>query len=144
MELDGFRTIFDSEVAYLPGEKIAPVGLDPDAMKTFCSPSDAEQIFQIVKQVLPKATLVGTTGEFTATYGQNHILAAGPNQIYADAGSVGGQYMYRTSDGYRPIRIQSVSDGLDQFVAELVASYDGSKNGLTLVSTPQGKKLVWA
>ena len=144
MELDGFKTIYDSEVAFCPGQELAPQGLDPDSMKTFCSVDDANKIFDIAKQVLPQAKLVGATGEFTAQYNSStHVLTPGPDQLYA-TGVSGGRYLYRTDDGYRPMRIQSVADGLDQFIAELVASYDGSKNGLSLVSTAQGKKLVWA
>lgn len=144
MTLDGFKTIYKSEVAYLPGQNAGSVSLDTDAMKEFCSPADADAIFAVAVQVVKQAKLVGKTGEFTATYNPGtHVLTAGPDQIYADS-AAGGRYEYQTPDGYRPIRIQSAADGLDQFVSELVASYDGTKNGLTLISTSQGKKLVWA
>ena len=145
MILEGIRTVYDSEAAYVPGSGGGAVALTPDAMRNFCSPDDARQIFDIAKQVLPQAQLIGGTGPFTATWNPGtYILTPGPDAIYANADTSGGRYMYRTPDGYRPMRIQSVSDGLDQFVAELVASYDGTKNGLTLTSTAQGKKLLWA
>lgn len=144
MEFEGIRTIYDSEVAFCPGEGLAPQGLDPQSMSTFCGVEDAEQIFQIAKQVVKQATLVGATGNFTSLWNPGtHVLQPGPDQIFAP-GVSGGRYMYRTADGYRPMKIQSPMDGLDQFVSELVASYDGTKNGLSLISTAQGKKLVWA
>lgn len=144
MQLDGFRTIYDTEVAYIPAQGVGPVALDTDAMKFFCSVADADQIFSVAVQVVKAAKLVGKTDEFTAQYNSStHVLTAGADQVYADS-AAGGRYMYRTDDGYRPIRIQSPADGLDQFISELVASHDGTKNGLTLISTPQGKKLQWA
>lgn len=144
MELDGIRTIYDSEVAYVPGTGGGPIALDTKYMLNFCSPQDAEQILAIARQVLPQAQLVGLTTEFTATWNPNtYTLTPGPDQIYAKADTSGGRYMYRTADGYRPLRIQSVPDSVDQFVSELVASFMGQA-GLKLVNTPQGQKLVWA
>lgn len=144
MQLEGVRTIYDSEVAYVPGSGGGAIALDTDAMRNFSSPKDAEQIMGIVKQVLPQAQVVGATGPFTTSWNPGtYVLSAGPDQIYAKADSSGGRYMYRTADGYRPLRIQSPPDGLDQFVAELVASYTG-KDGIKLIKTPQGNKLQWA
>lgn len=144
MQLEGMRTIYASEVAYVPGAGGGAVALGTDAMRNFCAPSDADQIFQIARQVIPKATLVGTTSQFTVNWNPNtYILTPGPDEIYAQADTSGGRYMYQTQDGYRPIRIQSVPDGLDQFVSELVASYSG-QTGMKLIKTPQGNKLQWA
>lgn len=144
MELEGIRTIYDSEVAYVPGAGGGPRALDTKYMLNFSSPKDAEQILALAKQVLPQAQLVGLTTEFTATWNPNtQTLTAGPDQIYAQADTSGGRYMYRTADGYRPVRIQSVADSVDQFVSELVASYMGQA-GLKLVGSPQGAKLIWA
>lgn len=144
MQLEGIRTVFDSEVAYVPGSGGGAIALSTKYMLNFCSPADAEQIMSIVKQVVPQAQLVGGTSEFTATWNPNtYTLTPGPDQIYAQADSSGGRYMYRTADGYRPLRIQSVPNALDQFVSELVASYQG-QTGLKLVNTPQGQKLIWA
>lgn len=146
MQLQGMKTIYDSEVAYVNQKQgIAPQGLDPKAMMNFCAPDDANQIFSIAQQVVQGATLVGGTGEFTVTWNPGtYVLQPGPNVLYAQADTSGGMYMYRTPDGYRPIRIQSIGAALDQYVSELVASYDGTKNGLVMKGTPQGNKLIWA
>lgn len=142
MQLQGMKTIFQSEVAYVAANG-SPRGLDTKSMMNFCSEGDAQQIFAIARQVVPRAELVGTTDQFTVTWNPNtYILTPGPDELYAQADSSGGRYLYGTPDGYRPIRIQSVSDGLDQFVSELVASYAGQQ-GMTLKSTPQGLKLLW-
>ena len=138
------KTIYAYEVAYVPGGSSgAPRALDTDSMRNFCSPNDADLIFQTAKQVLPQAILVGKTEPFEVQWNPStSILTAGPDQIYAQADTSGGRYMYGSSDGYRPIRIQSVADGLDQYVSELVASYTGQA-GMKLVSTAQGNKLQW-
>lgn len=144
MVLLGIRTIYASEVAYVPGAGGGAIALSTDSMRTFCAPSDADQIFAIARQVVPSATLVGTTSQFTVNWNPNtFILSSGPDEIYAQADTSGGRYMYQTENGYRPIRIQSVPDALDQFVSELVASYTG-QTGMKLIKTPQGNKLQWA
>lgn len=143
MTLQGIRTIYDSEVAFIPGEGFAPTGLNSQSMSTFCSVSDAEQIFAIARQVVPQAKLVGATGNFTVSYNPNtNILMPGPDQL-TSPGVSGGSYLYRTADGYRPMKIQSPGDGLDQFVSDLVASYNG-QTGMVLKATAQGNKLLWA
>ena len=142
MQLEGMRSIYASEVAYVPGGG-APRALETKAMMNCSSPSEADQILAVARQLVPDAELVGPTSEFRVDWNPNtYILTPGPDEIYAIADTSGGRYMYGTADGYRPIRIQSVSKQLDQFVAELVASYDGQQ-GIQLVKTPQGIKLQW-
>lgn len=143
MSFDGMKTIYDEEVAYVPNQG-APQALTPKYMMNFCSQNDAAEILPIAQQAVPAAILVGGTTDFVVTWNPGtSTLTPGPDAIYAQADSSGGRYMYGSSDGYRPLRVQSIQDGLDQFVAEIVASWDGSKSNLSLQNTAQGKKLIW-
>lgn len=142
MQFVGMRTVFDSEVAYVSGTGVV-TAMSTKQMMNFCDPGDAAQILGVALAIVPNAKLIGGTAEFNVTWNPGTaILTPGPDQIFAQADTSGGRYMYRTTDGFRPLRIQDPTQSLDQFCSELVASYNG-ETGMIIVNTAQGVKLQW-
>lgn len=145
MYFEGIHAILPEVVQWNPGQGVPLMPLKNNQILTFSTPADAEQIYNIARQVSSTCVLVGGTPEKLEYVAQpTGFLVPAQGMVEFFIGD-GGNYVYNTTDGPRPYMLYDPAHNINQQVSWLVATYAAGKEGLAIVPTGSGASMFqWA